>query len=237
MKALTRSLVVFFFGLVLAAPALRADVQWRSPLTLGEPTEIPGQVLPPGKYVVKVLDAQNPRKVVQFMNEDETQVVATVMGVPNYRVTAGEGQFVYFQRAEGHPQALKYWFYPANNFGIEFVYPKAEAIQIAEASKQEVYAAPSAKPEAQEPVVAVAPNAKERPVKVEAAPPPPAPAPKTAEAPAPAPAPAAPSSTEPAKPAKRKKLPKTGTDEPLLFLAGLGALGAGVTLRVLGRRG
>ena len=234
MKALVRSLVLLILGLVLVAPAMRADVQWRSPLTLGEPTEIPGQVLPPGKYVVKVLDPSNPRKVVQFMNADETQVVATVMGVTNYRVTAGEGQFVYFQRAEGHPQALKYWFYPANNFGIEFVYPKAEAIQLAQASKEEVYAAPSAKAEAKEPVVAVAPDAKERPVKVEAAPPAPAPAPKTAEAPAPAPAP---STAVAEKPAKRKKLPKTGSDDPLLLLAGFAALGAGATLRVLGRRG
>ena len=218
MKAFTRSLVLLFLGLVVAAPVLRADTAWRSPLTLSEPTEIPGQVLPPGNYVIKVLDIKNPRKVVQFMNADETNVIATVMGVPNYRVTAGEGEFVYFQRAEGMPQALKYWFYPANNFGVEFVYPKAEAVKIAQASKEEVYSAPSAKPEAKEPVVAVAPDLKEKPVKVEA--PPPAPAPEVAE-----------------KPARPKKLPKTGSDEPLLALAGLVALGAGVALRAFANRG
>ena len=228
MKAFRRSSVLLLLGLVVMAPVLRADTAWRSPLTLGEPTEIPGQVLQPGKYVIKVLDIKNPRKVVQFMNEDETQVIATVMGVPNYRVTAGEGEFVYFQRAEGMPQALKYWFYPANNFGVEFVYPKAEAVKIAQASKQEVYAAPSAKPEAKEPIVAVAPDLKEKPVRMEA-PPPPAPAAQTAEA-------APPATTEKA-PARPKKLPKTGSNEPLLFLAGFAALGAGLALRAFAPRG
>ena len=210
MKALRGSLVVLFFGLLVAAPALLfADTEWRSPLTLSEPTEIPGQVLAPGKYVVKVLDIKNPRKVVQFMNENETTVIATVMAVPNYRVTTtGEGQFIYFQRAEGLPQAIKAWFYPANNFGIEFIYPKAEAVKLAETRKEEVYSAPSVIPKPEETVVAVTPEMKEVPIKEETL---------VAEK--------APST-----------LPKTGSDDPLLLLAGVAALGAGVALR-FARRG
>jgi LPXTG-motif cell wall-anchored protein len=207
------AVVCLGFVLVFAARPARADKEWRSPLTLGEATEIPGMLLEPGNYIVKVVDTQETRKVVQFLSADETRVYATVMAVPDYRVTTtGHGEFVYFQRAEGRPQALKSWFYPANNYGIEFVYPKVTAVQIAEASRQPVYAAESAKPEAKEEVVAVTPEKKEVPVKVEAPPPPPAPAP--------------PSTT----------LPKTGSDLPLIALAGLAAIGAGVGLRLL-RRG
>jgi LPXTG-motif cell wall-anchored protein len=146
------------------------------------------------------------------------------MAIPDYRVTVGPGEFVYFQRAAGRPQALKTWFYPANNFGIEFVYPKATAVQIAEASHQPVYAAESAKPEAKEEVVAVTPEKKEVPVKVAQAPPPP---PARNYAPEPAPPPPAPAP---------KTLPKTGSDLPLVALAGLAAIGAGIGLRLL-RRG
>ncbi|HTO76433.1 MAG TPA: LPXTG cell wall anchor domain-containing protein [Thermoanaerobaculia bacterium] len=223
----------FGFSFLAAAAAAflsvsaRADTAWRSPLVIGEPTEIPGTVLQPGRYLVRVLDTQETRKVVQFMNADESAVIATVMGIPDYRVeTAQRNEFVYFQRAEGAPQALKSWRYPGNSFGIEFVYPKAEAVQLAQARHEEVYSAPSAKPEAKEPVVAISPELKEKPVEMKAPPPP---APTAVPAPAPPPAPAAPA------PKKAKKLPKTGSPLPLVALAGAAALAAGSALRLLRR--
>ena len=147
--------------LVLGSRAALADEAWRSPLTIGEPTEIPGSVLEPGKYMVKVLDTNKPRMVVQFMNAEETKVFATVMAVPSYRPKSSEDlEFTYFQRAEGYPQALKTWFYPANYFGIEFVYPKAEALRIAEVRHEEVYAARG------EEVIAITPKLEEVPIKV-----------------------------------------------------------------------
>jgi LPXTG-motif cell wall-anchored protein len=200
------------FGLLLllASKPASADVSWRSPLTLGEPTEIPGTVLEPGKYMVKVLNTKETRMVVQFLNADESKVFATVMAIPNYRVQSkGEGEFMYFQRAEGLPQALKTWFYPANTFGVEFVYPKAEAVKIAQTRHEEVYAAETAKPETKEEIVTVTPELKEVPVK-EA----PIEQPKVAET-----------------------LPKTGSALPLLALAGLAAIATGAALRVFAPRG
>jgi len=196
--------------LFLVGKPASADTSWRSPLTLGEPTEIPGMVLEPGKYTVKVVNTKETRMVVQFLNADETKVFATVMGIPNYRVESkGHGEFSYFQRAEGLPQALKTWFYPANNFGVEFVYPKAEAVKLAQARHEEVYAAETAKPETKEEVVTITPELKEIPVK---------------EAP--------PQETKVA-----ETLPKTGSNLPLLALAGLAAIGAGAALRVFAPRG
>lgn len=227
MKRRSVSFFLVFAGFAVAAfvsSSARADTAWRSPLVIGEPTEIPGTVLQPGRYLVRVLDTQETRKVVQFMNADESAVIATVMGIPDYRVdTAQHNEFVYFQRAEGAPQALKSWRYPGNSFGIEFVYPKAEAVQLAQARHEEVYSAPSAKPEAKEPVVAISPELKEKPVEEKAPPP----APKQAMA-APAPT-AVPAPAE--KPAK-KKLPKTGSSLPLVALAGLAALAAGSAVRL-----
>ncbi len=208
--------------LLLSVPA-RADTAWRATLVIGEPTEIPGAVLQPGRYLVKVLDTQETRKVVQFLNADESSVVATAMAIPTYRVAPAEqNEFVYFQRAEGQPQALKSWIYPGNNYGVEFVYPKAEAVQLAQARHQEVYSAPSAKPEAAEPVVAISPELKEKPVEVKAPPP------------APTAVPAPPAEEKPA-PAKAKRLPKTGSPLPLLALAGVAALVAGSALRMFRR--
>jgi LPXTG-motif cell wall-anchored protein len=213
---------------MLLASSARADTAWRSALVVSEATEIPGTMLQPGRYIVKVLDTQETRKVVQFMNADESAVIATVMGIPDYRVeTAQRTEFTYFQRAEGAPQALKSWRYPGNSFGIEFVYPKAEAVQLAQARHEEVYSAPSAKPEAKEPVVAISPELEEKPVE-EKAPPPPK---QAMAAPAPTAVPAPPPAPPAEKPAK-KKLPKTGSALPLVALAGLAALAAGSAIRL-----
>jgi hypothetical protein len=206
------------FGLLAASPLI-ADVAWRTPLTISEPTEIPGMVLEPGRYIVQVLDTNKPRMVVQFLSGDGSRNIATVMAVPNYRVQVTDGSpFTYFQRSEGAPQALKDWFYIGNNFGIEFVYPKETAVRIAKTSNEPVYSAPTVRPEPGEQIVSVSPEAKEEPLP----PPPPAPAP-----PPPGVAQA---------PARPATLPKTAANTGLLAIAGLAALGVATTLRLLSAR-
>ncbi|HEY6930404.1 MAG TPA: LPXTG cell wall anchor domain-containing protein [Thermoanaerobaculia bacterium] len=209
--------------LLLGTSPLAADEAWRTPLTISEPTEIPGMVLEPGNYIVQVVNTKQTRYVVQFLSGDGSRNITTVMAVPNYRVNITDGSpFTYFQRAAGSPQALKDWFYVGNNFGIEFVYPKETAVRIAQTSKEEVYMAPSAKPETTEQVVTVSPELKEAPL-----PPPPAPKPATVVAQAAPPPP-------PPPPAPRT-LPKTGTNLGLLALAGLASLGAATTLKLVRR--
>jgi LPXTG-motif cell wall-anchored protein len=147
------------------------------------------------------------------------------MAVPNYRVKVTDGSpFTYFQRSEGAPQALKDWFYVGNNFGIEFVYPKETAVRLAKASNQYVYSAPSARPEPGEQIVTVSPEAREAPL-----PPPPvaapAPPPRVAENPVP----------PPPAPERPAKLPATASNNGLLALAGIAALGIALTLRLSSR--
>ena len=43
------------------------------------------------------------------------------------------------ERPVGQPEALRAWFYPGRNWGEEFVYPKAKAIQLAKATNQPVF--------------------------------------------------------------------------------------------------
>jgi hypothetical protein len=146
--------------MVLAVPRARADeAGWRTQLRIAEPTEIPYTTLAPGDYVVKVVNTQETRSIVQFLNANETEVIATVVAVPNYHVRpAEETEFTYFLRAAGHPFALKSWRYPGNNYGVQFVYPKAEAIVIAQETHETVVATPSPEPTLQSEVIEVAPK-------------------------------------------------------------------------------
>jgi hypothetical protein len=125
----------FAFFILLAggaawfAPTAKADV-WNKEtvLTFSGPVEIPGQVLPAGTYVFKLADSQSNRDIVQVFSEDQTHLLATIIAIPDYRNEPADKTIVTFaERQSGSPQALRSWFYPGDNIGVEFVYSKSEA--------------------------------------------------------------------------------------------------------------
>jgi LPXTG-motif cell wall-anchored protein len=100
--------------------------------------EIPGvsaQVLPAGVYVFRLLDSLSDRHIVQVFNKDESHIYATILAIPNYRLRATDKTVMTFaEHAAGEPQAIRAWFYPGDNWGQEFVYPKKRALQLAKAT-------------------------------------------------------------------------------------------------------
>ena len=107
----------------------------KTTVVFSAPVEIPGvdaQVLPAGTYVLKLLDSQSDRHIVQIFNKDETHVYSTILAIPNYRLKATDKTVMTFaERAAGEPQAIRAWFYPGDNSGQEFVYPKKRAVVLA----------------------------------------------------------------------------------------------------------
>src|SRR5688572_33168079 len=69
------------------APLASADT-WnkKTILTVNEPISVPGKVLQPGKYVMKLMDSPSNRHVVQIFNEREDQLQTTILAIPNYRL-------------------------------------------------------------------------------------------------------------------------------------------------------
>ena len=107
----------------------------RTTVTFNVPVEIPGagaQVLPAGTYVFRLLDSLSDRNIVQVFNKDESHIYATILAIPNYRLKATDKTVMTFaERAAGDPQAIRAWFYPGDNWGQEFVYPKRKAVELA----------------------------------------------------------------------------------------------------------
>jgi hypothetical protein len=119
--------------------------QWnkKTILTINDTIQIPGATLTPGKYVFKLMDSPANRHIVQVFNEDETQLITTVLAIPNARVRpTGDSEFGFWEMPQGSPPALRSWFYPGDNFGQEFAYPKSEATKIAAATNQPVQSIP-----------------------------------------------------------------------------------------------
>lgn len=207
------SLAVIGVGLVGSAfvPKAHADA-WdkKTIVTVNEPIIAGNKVLGPGTYVWRLMDSPSNRHIVQIFNADQTHLETTILAIPNERLQPeGKSQFSFWETPAGVPKAVRAWFYPGDNFGQEFAYPKKLVAQLASAVPVPI---PSDYHEA-EPVPA--PEPAPAPA-AEAPQPAPAPAPEPAPAPAPAP------QTAPAAPAPPvAALPHTASVNPLIGLTGL----------------
>jgi hypothetical protein len=127
--------------LVMTPAALADDWDKATRITVNQPFEIPGVILPAGTYVIKIVDLAGERHVVRFLSEDETKVYATLIGIPDFRLDAADKTLLTFYEAEvNRPRALHSWFYPGHRNGIEFAYPKTRAAAIARAVEEPVIA-------------------------------------------------------------------------------------------------
>jgi hypothetical protein len=97
----------------------------RTTVTFSGAVEVPGTVLQPGRYIMKLVDSPADRHIVQFSNERENHVFATVLAIPAWRQNPSDHSvFTFYEAPVGQPQAMRMWFYPGDNSGQEFVYPK-----------------------------------------------------------------------------------------------------------------
>jgi Protein of unknown function (DUF2911) len=135
-KALLSLFAVTLLGATVL-PGARAD-EWnkKTIITFSQAVEVPGKVLPAGTYTFKLLDSPSDRHIVQIFNADGSQIITTILAINNYRLQPTGETVMKFNETPGDaPQALRAWFFPGDNFGQEFVYPKARAIQLAETTK------------------------------------------------------------------------------------------------------
>lgn len=135
------------FALVFPHRATADEWNKKTVVTFSLPVEIPGagaQVLPAGTYVFKLLDSLSDRHIVQIFNEREDHIYATILAIPNYRLKSTDKTVITFrEQTAGQPEAIRAWFYPGRNWGEEFVYPKQRAIELARITNLPVLAMPT----------------------------------------------------------------------------------------------
>jgi len=119
------------------------DWDQKTTFTFSGPVEIPGQVLSSGTYLFKLVDSPSDRNIVQVFNKDQNHLHGTFLTIPDYRLKpSGKPIITFDERAAGSPEAVRAWFYPGENYGHEFVYPKAKAVQLAKANNSPVPSMP-----------------------------------------------------------------------------------------------
>lgn len=145
MKNLMLTAAVVLLTVFGLAPRMNADA-WDqlTKVTFSEPVEIPGQVLAAGTYWFRLMDSPSDRNIVQILNADQSRSIAILLAIPDYRLKpTGKTVVTFEERAANAPQAVKAWFYPGDNYGQEFVYPKPRAMQLAQAQNQAVPSMPA----------------------------------------------------------------------------------------------
>ena len=236
------SLNLGFAALLAASTAVVHADAWdkKTMVSFSEAVEVPGSVLPPGTYVMKLVNLPAERHVVQFMNPREAHVYASAMAIPAYRTDVTDRTVITFYEARaGVPDPIRYWYYPGDNFGQEFVYPSEHLAEIAFVTRE---APPTALVTRNQ---VLAPEVAADPVKE------PTPAPAAAVSEPPAPAPAEPNGSveiaqaappqrdefvltaQNSPPATPAELPKTASSVPEIALLGLVFLGSAATARKL----
>jgi hypothetical protein len=145
-----KSKILLFAGLCMALismampRSLRADeYNQGTKLTFNEPVEIPGQILAAGTYWFSLMNSDADRNIVQVWNADRSHLLTTIFTVADYRLQPTGQTVVNFEERPGdHPEAIQAWFYPGENFGHEFVYPKTRAVSLAQQIDQPVLSMP-----------------------------------------------------------------------------------------------
>src|SRR4051812_40833900 len=133
------TLCAAILGITLIPTALGDEEDKKTIVTFSQPVEIPGKGLPAGTYAFKLLDSMSNRTVVQIFDKDEKQLYATILGIPDYLATPPDKPVIQFEeRSSTSPEAIKAWYYPGDNSGVQFVYPHNQAVQIAKRTKQNV---------------------------------------------------------------------------------------------------
>jgi hypothetical protein len=212
---------------LVVSTATADDWNRKTVVTFSGPIEVPGvgqHNLPAGTYVFKIFNSLSDRHIVQIFNQDETQVLTTILAIPNYRLKPTDKTVITFrERPAGEPEALRAWFYPGREWGEEFVYERPRAIELAKETNTPVLATRVEFAEAPietlktAPVEAVAPTGD--PVELA----------QVVEAP-----PAA--AAEPTTLAAADPLPATASPLPLIALLGLLTIGAGFALSAFSKR-
>jgi len=131
-------MIAFTLFFELAAHADEYDQT--TTLTFSEPIQIPGQVLPAGRYVFKLANDSD-RNIVLIFNADRTVLYATLPTIRTERPQpVGDTVVALADQGAGQPSALVKWFYPGKNTGHEFVYAGPQETELAQDRQRTIVA-------------------------------------------------------------------------------------------------
>ena len=128
----TAAVLVLMAVFSFTAAAQQPDTRDRTIMTFSNAVELPGMKLEAGTYVFRLADTQL-RNIIQVLPQDETGVLGQWLFVPAERQeVTGDTVVTFRETAANTTPAVQFWYYPGEKIGKEFVYPKDQAMRIAQ---------------------------------------------------------------------------------------------------------
>jgi len=130
----TAAVLVLMAVFSLTAAAQQPDTRDRTIMTFSNAVELPGMRLEGGTYVFRLADTTG-RNVIQVLSSDEMNVLGQWMFIPAERQeVSGDTVVTFRETAANTTPAVQFWYYPGEKIGKEFIYPKDQAMRIAQRS-------------------------------------------------------------------------------------------------------
>jgi len=105
-------------------PSLKAsELDRKTTITISQPITVQGTMLPAGHYVLRMPDGPfRGSLVVNIYNGDETRLITTVLAIHAYRLQPSDkSEFSFYESPAGQTAALRTWFYPGDETGLQFL--------------------------------------------------------------------------------------------------------------------
>ncbi len=109
----------------ISVPAAKADESdWDTRITFSAPVEVPGMALAPGTYEFRKMDITSSGYIIAILNSDG-HYLEIIPAETAYRTQSTDKTAVKFEKRNPKwPEAIKSWFYPDENYGVRFTYPR-----------------------------------------------------------------------------------------------------------------
>jgi hypothetical protein len=114
-------------------------------LTFSGAVQMPGVTLPAGKYVFKLADTSL-HNVMQVYDGKQKHIIGQWFFIGRNRTEQamdranGKPVVTFMEVPQGTAPPIKYFFYPSDLTGKEFIYPKSQALKLAKATNKPVIA-------------------------------------------------------------------------------------------------
>jgi Protein of unknown function (DUF2911) len=133
--------LVIAFALFFELAAHADESDQATTITFSQAIQVPGQVLPAGTYLFKLVNSDSDQNIVQVFNADRTVLYATLQTISTERQEPTDHTAVALaEQGAGQPDVLLKWFYPGRESGNEFLYPKQIEKELAQDKQQTIVA-------------------------------------------------------------------------------------------------
>jgi len=128
----TATVLTLLVALTLNVGAQQPDTRDRTIMTFSSAVELPSMRLEPGTYVFKMADTAS-RNVIQVFDKDEKNILGQWLFVSAERPeVTGDTVVTFRETSAASTPAVQFWYYPGEKIGKEFIYPKDQALRIAQ---------------------------------------------------------------------------------------------------------